>query len=336
MFNKKKNKQIEKETIGADIHQDLIVHNMPSSARLVGSNYAAPRPASLKTSNLTSVETKHNFKAVGLLIIVGGIIVISGLAYASYYFVIKPAANKNQTPIVTKETLKASSTPVKATSTAVDLATTTMLATTTPSILDLNLAATSSEATSSQPEFLPPVDSDGDGLYDEEELTLGLNLNLTDTDNDGYSDLAEINNNYNPAGGGKLAANSKLINYFDAQAGYEVLSPKDWLVKTLKDNYTTIFTAPDNSLIQISVQDNPDKQSILVWYDNSFPDTVVTYDKIRSTDNWDGIMGDDNLNFYLTDKKRTNIYVISYIPALEERLAFPNIFKLLINSFLFK
>lgn len=43
-----------------------------------------------------------------------------------------------------------------------------------------------------------PVDSDGDGLMDEEETELGTDPALADTDADGYSDPDEINLGFNP------------------------------------------------------------------------------------------------------------------------------------------
>lgn len=74
---------------------------------------------------------------------------------------------------------------------------------------------------------MPSVDSDGDGLTDEEEMVLGTAINNTDTDGDGlfdkqevvtygtdplnedtdgdgFSDGSEVQNGYNPNGSGRL------------------------------------------------------------------------------------------------------------------------------------
>ena len=47
-------------------------------------------------------------------------------------------------------------------------------------------------------------DFDSDGLFDEEEELLGTDKFKNDTDDDGYSDLAEIENGYDPLGEGKM------------------------------------------------------------------------------------------------------------------------------------
>ncbi len=48
------------------------------------------------------------------------------------------------------------------------------------------------------------LDSDNDGLSDEEEIYYGTSINNKDTDYDGYSDFDEINNGFNPIGDGRL------------------------------------------------------------------------------------------------------------------------------------
>jgi hypothetical protein len=52
------------------------------------------------------------------------------------------------------------------------------------------------------------LDSDQDGLTDQEEKALGTNPNVADTDGDGYSDGAEIKSGYNPL---KPAPGDRLI-----------------------------------------------------------------------------------------------------------------------------
>lgn len=49
------------------------------------------------------------------------------------------------------------------------------------------------------------IDSDGDGLYDYEEVKIyGTDPLDSDTDNDGYSDGEEVRSGYNPIGSGKI------------------------------------------------------------------------------------------------------------------------------------
>ena len=344
--NKNKKPKIEQE-LASKVNQDLVVRNMPNFNK-VSSSRPAPSINQLSEhsalSNLSPV--KHNFKAVGLVIIVGGVILIGGLVYASYVYIIKPQASKNSTPppVVTpaKTSIVDTLDEVRPTTTeAIIMATTSELTIATTS--DNSVASSSASSTMNE-ELLgktnidvpPLLDSDSDGLSDEEELVLGTNAQIADTNGNSYPDLTEVNNNYNPAGSGRLNANANLVKYTNKIFAYEILAPKDWTIKSLNNDATITFIAPDDSIIQISVQDNTEKQSILGWYGNSFPEVTVTYDKLKTVDNWDGVMGEDGLNFYLTDKKHNNIYVISYIPALDGRLAYTNIFKLMLNSFLIK
>ena len=337
MFRKKKKIEKDSEAVNS-LNQDLIVHNMPkvskfsdpsSNVMASGSIYEkkesgqnAPKPT----------PPKSNFKTVGLIIIGSGVIVIGGLFYLTYHFIIAPTANQNKKPEMTiADSGAATSTPAIS---PFDTVPATDLSTTTPVAIDLatTTVASTSEVVSTTTDSLFP-DTDSEGLNDKEEALLGTSPTMADTDSDGYSDFAEVISGYNPAGSGKISNNG---NYTNKTFGYEILYPKSWPIQTLNNDATTIFTAPDNSLIQVSVQDNPDKSGILSWYEESFPNVTVGYDQVRSTYSWEGIMGENGLNFYLTDKKRSNIYVISYISALEGHVAYPNIFQLMINSLFVK
>jgi len=347
MFRKKKQekkKEEQNQEEAKQLNSDLIVHNMPKASKLSGlfsspslnsSRQAGPGESS--SGSELSIRPKSNFKMVGSIIIVGGLVFIGIIVYFSYRFIIFPATNQNVETIVTPTPVN----KVVATSTPnplVDVSPTTDLsaATTTEVSLTTTTPIMSSDANDVSVGLLTFPDSDGDSLNDGEEIILGTNATSTDTDSDSYSDSAEVLSGYNPVGSGKLNTNLNLATYTNAIFDYNTLYPKTWPVKALNNEATVIFTAPDDSLIQISTQDNSDQAGILSWYEESFPDITVTYDKVRSTYSWEGIMGADGLNFYLTDKKRTNIFVISYIPAVEGRIAYPNIFQLIINSLFIK
>ncbi len=64
------------------------------------------------------------------------------------------------------------------------------------------------------------MDNDQDGLADKLEEALGTNNTNTDSDNDGYSDLDELNNSYNPLNSTKLTINTELV---DRLKGYILL-----------------------------------------------------------------------------------------------------------------
>lgn len=352
MFGNKDKKTNDNAELNAEnelmskVNQDMVVRNMPSVSRFNGSQINSSTSANRTDSNNLSVtsEPKHNFKMVGLLIIVGGFILIAALVYVSYIYIIKPQVKTTpvnqsikQTEVAPVQTIA----PDISSTTEISMASSTDVATITPNILDTASSSASSTLNDDMvrktvSNLTPLIDTDNDGLNDEEEAVLGTNPNAVDTNSNTYNDLAELNNGYDPAGKGKINTNVNLSKYTNKTIGYEMLYPKNWEIKSVNNDATITFTAPDNSIFQVSVQDNSDHQTILGWYGSAFPDVTPTYDKLKSNDNWEGIYGEDGLNFYLTDKKRDNIYVVSYIPAVDGRLAYPNIFKLMINSLLIK
>lgn len=329
------------------VSDDLIVHNMPPADRLSGSlAFNTERPKEITSFSARSLSLgapQHNFKMVGFLIIGGGLIFIGLLFYLSYRYIIVPAASPKgasesviNVPTSSPQAVKVdSNAPVDISSVSLDQATTTAMATSAVTILDP--AASSTVPASEEGTALAPLlDSDQDGLNDEEEVAFGSNSNLADTNNNTYSDLTEILNNYNPIGSGRLASDSALISFVSQVLGYSVLIPKEWPAKSLNNDNTILFNAPDDSLIQISLQDNTDQQSILGWYGEFFPADSVTYDRLKSQETWDGIWDAEGVNFYLTDKKRQSIYIVSYIPAVDGRVVYPNVFKMLIDSLVLK
>ncbi|MDP2944557.1 MAG: hypothetical protein Q8N57_03270 [bacterium] len=340
MFGKKKEKPAqtsESEVLSSD--QDMIVHNMPSPARLGGSFSSSPKTAD-GSFDLAPVPQKKNFKTIGLVIIGAGIIFIGALVYLSYRFIISPTAGEDKTiasqPVV-RELEKIATVTPPIVPTPVPEAAPIIISTSTPGEIATSTDAVGSlmneESSGQDGSNLPPLlDSDSDGLFDEEEVLLGTSATSTDSDGDKYGDLAELGSGYDPAGPGKLANNPRLVKYDNTTFNYSLLYPLSWKPQSLAEGATVVFKASEDSLIQISVQDNSDKAGILSWYENLFPDTTAAYNQLLSVDGWDGIMGADNLNFYLTDSQHKNIYVFSYIPAVAGRIVYPNIFRMMLNS----
>jgi len=333
MFNKKSNDQ-DKE-LAAKIDQDLVVRNMPKPVNFSRKQSQLP-PSFSGDQNLVAASSKK-VKATGFIIILLGLIFIGVLIYLSYIFIIKPSTNDtNQSTIPMSSSTENDNLDIlEKEDITVTVPVTSVTETTTPEIIDLNIPAEDTdllEKESLDTELPLILDSDSDGLTDDEEIVLGTDINLVDSDADGYTDLVEINNGYDPLGNNLLNISKNINKYINTDIGYDLLYPKDWEIQSLNNNQTIIFAAPDGSLIQISVQINTNQQSILGWYENSFSSVTVTYDKLKNTDFWEGIIGEDGLNFYLTDLSRKNIYVISYIPIIEDHIAYPNIFRLIIDS----
>lgn len=338
LFNKSK-KTIEPD-LSAKVDSDLIVRNMPRPQ--VSSSLGYKSNASAGFMPPAPAPQKH--KLVGLLVMAGGLIFIGALVYLSYYFIIKPSLSPTAPPVATNQTgttTKNTTTTTSPVTSPTEIA--KVISSNTPDIIS-ELASSSASSSLMNEELkgrdgsnLPPlIDSDSDGLNDNEEALLGSSPSTNDTNNNSYQDLVEISNNYNPVDSGRLSSNQNLALYENKTYNYEVLYPKNWTVKTLNDDATLVFTTDDDSIVQISLQDNPDKQSILTWYGATFPDVTVTYDKLKNSPTWNGVSGVDDLNFYLTDKNKKSIYVFSYIPAVDGRLVYPNIFKLIINSLVIK
>lgn len=164
-----------------------------------------------------------------ILLLVGlAILVLGGyIAYSKFF--------TTDTPVATSTPVKKTTTPATSTPKAETPKAETPAPVVIPDIPGVNVPATSTlgatntpiEATNT-PIVKAPVDSDVDGLTDEEEIAAGSNPNLIDTDNDGLSDYeevkiyktnpvkvdtdgdgyldgAEVKSGYNPNGSGKLA-----------------------------------------------------------------------------------------------------------------------------------
>jgi hypothetical protein len=326
-----------KPNIDEDIEKNLLIRTMPRKFKV-----SAPSP-----------ERSKN-KTVGAVIMVVGLLVMGAAVYLVYIFLINPktatpvpVVNK---PVVTKPVVEAPKTEdVKKTDTKVTEkpATSTPLSggnqsgalistTTTPSVSSSTVPIATSTpvvVTSTAPvvPLGPIVDTDNDSLSDAEEILLGVNPSTVDSDGDGYSDKSELEGLYDPAGAGRLAANSNITQYKDSIKKYTVLYPTRWRTQVVGDS--VILSSPDNSFVQVVTESNPDKKSILTWYNEQFTDSSATLADVVVKNGWEGLYLKDKQIFYLTDLAKNNIYTFSYVPEKEGDMTYYNVFQMIINSF---
>jgi hypothetical protein len=297
---------------------------------------------------------------VGAVIMIVGVLVLIAAVYLAYIFLINPKAAPAPVPkTTTQPSAPAQPANPSPATTPAKIATTTGKITPTPVATSTNKVASSTQpiiatttapvATTTAPfsasstlahDGLPPgskvLDSDKDGLTDAEEAIFGTDPNKADTDGDGYLDGAEVLSLYNPTGSGKIAADQYIGVYADAAANFSVNYPKIWQVQNLNSGQSIIFSAADNSFIEIVSMPDTGHLSIKDWYNGQFPDTPVTDADIVAKNGWQGVFHQSRETFYLADSARNTIYTISYVPATDGEPLYYHIFLMMINSFILK
>lgn len=335
---------------------DFFKKNKLEEPEMVKKEVAAPPKESVKADNIAIHVMPENFrnqpvkqtnaKTTGLLIIIGGAVVLLITSAALYYFLFRrsspivaqkpplaavnnqpgditgqPKAEDNQ-PLKPADNLTASGTEITTLPSSEETATTT-LATTTPEIA---LKETG-------PRLRVGADTDSDGLTDIEEILLGTSSTTPDTDSDGYFDGFELINLYNPAGGGKLTANSYISLYENKTFAYELFYPSVWQTSVNGGDDSLMFKSGDNQFIQVIVQPNTNKQTLDDWYLEQLDFLAVETENRLSGANWQGIKTADGLTIYIIDKKQSYIFSLTYNPGGADILEYFNIFQMIIKSF---
>lgn len=301
-------------------------------------------------------ESKKAHTTGKLIIVVGGVFVLAAFAGLVFY-ILKPVPNKKQ-PIAdngqAKQEEVATTSPtteevVATTSTTteivVEVATTTASssisteATSTASSTIALASTTQEELEASTTQVVAPVldtDTDGDGLLDAEELVFGTKVDQVDSDKDGFGDLVEIKRGYNPAGVGKISA-SKGFKKFE-NANFMISYPTFWEPKA-SDNDLVVFEIADNQMVQISIQPNVESYSAVEWYrmqvsNKPIDNSQLSHGKdINSNTLWDAVMAENGLTYYVVDALRQNVVTVSYNLGPSNKIRYPIVFKLMMESY---
>lgn len=315
------------------LKSDFIVRNMPAFSSLSGASYAGKpekhRRAQISKSGDLNASATNKHRSTGLIIIGAGLIVVAGLFYGAYQFLIVPAM-RSSSPVNIQEAPKQEENKVVISEVEEQSVATVTEAIVAP-VTEAEIA-TGSETV--MPDVVLPVaaDSDNDGLSDVAEVFLGANPQLADTDNDSYSDKQELLSGYNPAGAGKLADNSSLALYVDADGLLAVIYPQAWTVDLANRN-AVLFSAPDQSFVQISREDGEQEYGdILSWYRQQFSDAgSLDSSRFLESSFGTGIISADQQIAYFLDADKRHIVVVSYIKS-GESAPYMEIFKMMASS----
>lgn len=279
-------------------------------------------------------------KTMGLLIIIGGAVVLVAAGAALYYFLLKkPNLAVSQKPPVAAENNQPAVEPTaKVPETQIATGTETATLPTGAETATITVATSTIETTPLEtgPSLRVGADSDNDGLTDSEETFFGTASTTPDTDGDGYVDGAELINLYNPAGVGKLIANSRISLYQNKTFAYDLLYPSSWQTSVNGGDDSLMFKTGDNQFVQVIVQPNAGKQTFDQWYMEQLDASTISEADRVSGANWQGIKSPDGLNIYLTDKKQNYIFSLTYNPGGANILEYFNIFQMMVKSFTLK
>lgn len=183
--------------------------------------------------------------------------------------------------------------------------------------------------------YTKTIDSDNDGLTDEEEKIYGTDSALPDTDSDGFLDTLEIQNLYNPIGFKpvRLFDSGKVKIYQNPVFVYSIFYPGDWIAQSLDpNNKDVMFTAATGEFAEVLVEDNPLKMTAEAWYlgqspgvDTSQLEHFVTKEKLK------GVKSPDGLVAYISFEDK--IFAINYNIGLKTEINFLGTFEMMTNSF---
>ncbi len=198
-----------------------------------------------------------------------------------------------------------------------------------PSSTNTNTASNTNGSTSAT--IVSSIDSDADGLTNQEEILYGTNAGSPDTDLDSYRDGQEVLALYNPSGTNKLADAALVKTYENTTYGYSLFYPPSWTLGTLSSDKTAVFTSVTGEFVQLSVQENPSGQSAREWYLALNPSVAQTSLKDMSVGTLSGIIGPDGLNVYLAHG--TNIYQLTYNIGIRTEANYLTTFTMMYTSF---
>lgn len=193
------------------------------------------------------------------------------------------------------------------------------------------------EIVEEEPEPLPSSDGDADGLSLAEEELYGTSDENSDTDGDGFMDMLEVTNLYNPAGFTPTRLeDAGLVRTFAKDGAYQLLIPSTWFVNELETGAVQIFDAESVEErihgFLISSETNQEGLSLLDWYLNKNPGaTAAQVEEIVTKSDDIGLQDAEGNAYFLGDGVIHQFLSLTDDPSGASIYA--STFLMMINSF---
>lgn len=183
--------------------------------------------------------------------------------------------------------------------------------------------------------YVKTLDTDNDGLTDEEEKIFNTDPAKPDSDNDGFVDSLEVENLYNPTGFKpvRLIDSGRVKVYTNPTYNYSIYCPQNWISQSLDaNNKDVMFTADTGEFVEVLVEDNPLKMSVKDWYLGQSPGVIASQlESFQTKEKVEGIKSPDGLVAYLPFEDK--IFVVNYNIGLKDEVNFLNTFDMMAKSF---
>lgn len=186
------------------------------------------------------------------------------------------------------------------------------------------------------PEPTPGLDSESDGLTDEEEREVfGTDPNDPNTDNDAYVDLNEALNLFDPAkpAPSSLRDNPGISVYVNAAQSYEIFRPSAWTVREEDETKKAVFfTAQGGEFVEVLVQDKEPGVSLLDWYLAQAPGvTSSQVEQYQTKKGYAAVSSPDRQTVYV-DPGNGKVWVISYNLGNRFEIQYKVTFQMMVQS----
>lgn len=258
-----------------------------------------------------------------LVLMGSGVLVLIGLA-AGAYFILRTPPSPRSTPVPNPQSLIPTPAP-RPTSTPPRLAAPTSTpATSTPPAAVI---------TAPKPLLRNALDTDVDGLTDEEERLYGSDPIRPDSDNDGFLDGNEVFNLYSPAAPAPatLQETQLATSYADNLGRYSVLYPTSWEVRTVDVSKGIQQFSSGGEAIQVQVEENQNRDAIAAWYLARSPGVSRSeLESFTTKGGYAGLRSPDRQTVYIGFE--AYVFVVSYDPGPAPELHFRRTFEMIINS----